>query len=335
MTLKLGFIADKIGAKLIGDSEIDISGINTLSQANKNQLTYIIGNKYIESLVDTDAGAVILSDELKHYCKTNALLVSNPYLAFAKVTHYFKSHNTILKNNNVTVDSSAKLNNAILGPGCVIGKNVFIGKKTTLESNCVIEDNVRIGNECHISSSVIIQRDCQLGNNCTISPGSVIGSEGFGNVLDESKCWHNIAHLGRVVIGDNVSIGSNSAIDRGTISDTRIHSGVKIDNLVHIAHNVVIGENTAIAAKTGIAGSTVIGKRCMIGGMVGIVGHLNITDDVVVNATSTVNRDIKKPGVYTGFFPLMPHNTWKKVGMWLTKLDKITRILNIKLKDTK
>ena len=232
MTLKLGLIADKIGAKLIGDSEIDISGINTLSLANKNQLTYIVSNKYIESLVDTDAGAVILSDELKHYCKTNALLVSDPYLAFAKVTHYFKSNNTILKDNNVTIDSSAKLNNAVFGPGCVIGKNVFIGKNTTLESNCIIEDNVRIGNECHISSSVIIQRDCQLGNNCTISPGSVIGSEGFGNVLDESKCWHNIAHLGRVVIGDNVSIGSNSAIDRGTINDTQIHSGVKIDNLV-------------------------------------------------------------------------------------------------------
>ena len=41
----------------------------------------------------------------------------------------------------------------------------------------------------------------------------------------------------------------------------------------------------------------------MIGGMVGIVGHLTITDDVVINATSTVNRSINKPGVYTGFVP--------------------------------
>jgi len=335
MTLKLGLIAEKIGAELIGDSEIDISGINSLSQANKHQLSYIVNNRYIDSLVNTNAGAVILNENMKNYCKTNVLLVSDPYLAFAKATHYFKSNNTIPKGNNLNIDPSANLNNAVLGPGCVIGKNVFIGKNTTLESNCVIENNVMIGNECHISSGVIIQRDCQLGNNCTILSGAVIGSEGFGNALDENKCWHSIAHFGKVVIGDNVSIGANSAIDRGTINDTQIHGGVKIDNLVHIAHNVVIGENTAIAAKTGIAGSTVIGKRCMIGGMVGIVGHLTITDDVIVNATSTVNRDIKKPGIYTGFFPLMPHNTWKKAGMWLTKLDKITRILNIKLKDTK
>jgi UDP-3-O-[3-hydroxymyristoyl] glucosamine N-acyltransferase len=104
---------------------------------------------------------------------------------------------------------------------------------------------------------------------------------------------------------------------------------------VHIAHNVIIGSDTAIAAKTGIAGTTVIGKRCMIGGMVGIVGHLTITDDVIVNATSTVNRNITKPGIYTGFVPLMLHSEWKKVGIWITKLDKIATLLKIKLKNIK
>ena len=96
---------------------------------------------------------------------------------------------------------------------------------------------------------------------------------------------------------------------------------------------MIIGEDTAIAAKTGIAGSTIIGKRCMIGGAVGIVGHLNITDDVVINATSTVNRNISKPGIYTGFMPIMAHSEWKKVGMWVSKLDKIAIFLKIKLKN--
>jgi len=73
----------------------------------------------------------------------------------------------------------------------------------------------------------------------------------------------------------------------------------------------------------------------MIGGMVGIVGHLKITDDVTVNATSTVNRNITKPGVYTGFVPLMLHSEWKKVGIWLPKLDKIATLLKIKLKNIK
>ncbi len=71
----------------------------------------------------------------------------------------------------------------------------------------------------------------------------------------------------------------------------------------------------------------------MIGGAVGIVGHLSISDDVIINATSTVNRNIAKPGVYTGFIPIMLHSDWKKVGIWLTKLDKIASFMKIKLKN--
>ena len=337
MTFSLEKIAELIGANLIGDSATEINGISTLRDANENQISYAVSDKYINSLSNTKAGAVILPKKLKKHCPTNALIVHDAYLAFAIITHQFKSYNSPVNNSSskVTIASSASVEDVTIGPGCVIGKNVTIGKNTIIGPNSVIEDEVSIGENSYIGANVIIQRECQLGKRCAILPGVVIGSEGFGNARDEQKNWQSIAHLGRVRIGDDVSIGANTAIDRGTIDDTVIHNGVKIDNLVQIAHNVIIGENTAIAAMTGIAGTTTIGKRCMIGGMVGIVGHLTITDDVIVNATSTVNRNITKPGIYTGFFPLMNHAGWKKVGMWLTKLDKITKILNIKLKNLK
>ncbi len=73
----------------------------------------------------------------------------------------------------------------------------------------------------------------------------------------------------------------------------------------------------------------------MIGGMVGIIDHLNICDDVMVNAKSTIVKDITSPGIYTGIMPLMSHKKWQNIGMWLLKLDKITKHLNIKLKDLK
>jgi len=337
MTLSLEKIAEHIGATLIGDPDIKINGIGTLQDANKYQISYAVSDKYINYLSNTEAGAVILSKKLKEYCPTNALIVDNTYLAFAKISHQFKHYNTPVVNspNNAIIDITASVEDVTISSNCVIGKNVSIGKNTIIDSNCVIEDEVKIGENSYIGANVTIQRDCKLGKRCTILSGAIIGSEGFGNARNEQKKWHSIAHLGRVCIGDDVSIGANTTIDRGTIDDTEIHNGVKIDNLVQIAHNVIIGENTAIAAMTGIAGTTTIGKRCMIGGMVGIVGHLTITDDVIVNATSTVNRNITKPGTYTGFFPLMTHSGWKKAGMWLTKLDKITHFFNIKLKNLK
>jgi len=334
MKLTLKEIAQLIDATLLGDSSKEILGINTLTDANSEQISYAVSKKYKELLINSNAGAVILDESLKYSWSSNMLLVKDVNLAYSILTHKFK----YIQNIN-HFQSGSKICksfiNVDISPSCVIGKNVVIGKNSLIGANCVIEDNVNIGKNSLIESNVTVQEGSQIGKNCIISSGAIIGSEGFGNARDKNNKWHAIAHLGNVVIGDNVSIGANTTVDRGSIDNTEIHNGVKIDNLVHIAHNVIIGEDTAIAASTGIAGTTIIGKRCMIGGMVGIVGHLTITDDVIVNATSTVNRNITKSGVYTGFVPLMLHSEWKKVGIWITKLDKIASLLKIKLKNIK
>ena len=334
MKLSLQEIAKLIGASVNGEPTKEILGINTLANANSEQISYAISNKYKELLIISNAGAVIVDKNLIELCPTNALLVENVNLAYSILTHKYKNHQNIdhfQKTENI-INSYSKVN---IAPGCIIGKNVAIGENSSIGANCVFEDNVNIGKNSRIESNVTIQKGSRIGKNCVISPGVIIGSEGFGNARDKYNKWHAIAHLGNVIIGDNVSIGANTTIDRGSIDNTVIHNGVKIDNLVHIAHNVIIGEDTAIAGATGIAGTTIIGKRCMIGGKVGIVGQLTITDDVIVNATSTVNRNITKPGVYTGFVPIMLHSEWKKVGIWLTKLDKIMTLLKIKLKNIK
>jgi UDP-3-O-[3-hydroxymyristoyl] glucosamine N-acyltransferase len=329
MTLSLNEIANMVEGSIKGNPSKIIKGIGTLESANSNQISYAANNKYKDSLKNSNAGAFLINNSLKEFCPRDAVIVDNVYLAYSILTHKFK---VIQELQHFNYGNQLNYSGSNVAASSLIGKNVKIGKGSIICVNCVIEDNVTIGSNSIIEPNVTIQRGCTIGNNCIISPGAVIGSEGFGNARDDNK-WHPIAHLGNVIIGNNVSIGANTTIDRGTISDTEIHDGVKIDNLIHIAHNVIIGEDTAIAAKTGIAGTTIIGKRCMIGGAVGIVGHLKITDDVVINATTTVNRNITKPGIYTGFVPLMLHSEWKKVGIWLTKLDKIATFMKIKLKD--
>jgi len=334
MKLTLKEIAKLIGASVHGDPSKEITRINTLAEATSDQISYAVSRKYKNSLINSNAGAIIIDKKLVEYCPSNALLVENVYLAYSILTHKFKYYQNInhFKTALQVKNSYVKAN---IAESCIIGKNVTIGNNTSIGANCVIEDDVTIGENSLIESNVTIHKGCEIGKKCVISSGAVIGSEGFGNARDQNNHWHSIAHLGDVIIGNDVSIGANTTIDRGSIENTEIHSGVKIDNLVHIAHNVIIGSDTAIAAKTGIAGTTIIGKRCMIGGMVGIVDHLTITDDVIVNATSTVNRNIMKPGIYTGFVPLMLHSEWKKAGVWLTKLDKIATLLKIKLKNIK
>ena len=330
MKLTLNEIAELVGGTVDGNSSKLIRGIGTLNSANSSQISYAVSEKYKDSLLNSNAGAIIINRSLIKFCQSDFILVNDVYLAYSILTHKFKATQNI---ENFKYGFQLNYKNSNVAASSLIGQNVKVGNNSTISANCVIEDNVTIGDNSLIEPNVIIQKGCHIGNDCVISPGAIIGSEGFGNARNADKKWSAIAHLGNVLIGNNVSIGANTTIDRGTLSDTEIHDGVKIDNLIHIAHNVIIGEDTAIAAKTGIAGTTIIGKRCMIGGAVGIVGHLTITDDVVINATSTVNRDITKPGVYTGFVPLMVHSEWKKVGIWLTKLDKIATFMKIKLKN--
>lgn len=327
----LGEVAEFIDAKVVGDSTIQIDGVASTAIAKNTQLTYITSQKHKQALINSQAGAVILNKEFLEDCPTNALIVDNVYLAFARITHYFKKQVT----HQIGIHPSAKTNNAKIAENCVIGKNVIIGNNVIIGANTVIEDNVIIGDNTYLQANIIILQSCTIGNNVVISPGVVIGSEGFGNAKDKQGHWHAIAHLGNVIIGNNVTIGANTTIDRGTLDDTQIHNGVRLDNLIQVAHNVIIGEDSAIAASTAIAGSTVIGKRCMIGGMTGIIGHLNICNDVIIGAKSIVDRNITSPGMYTGIMPLMPHRQWKKVSLWLTKLDKITTYLNIKLTNLK
>ncbi len=321
-------IASFIDAKLVGDVSLKINSLSDSSKAQKDQLTYIVDGKHKSDLINSNAGAVILTKDLLDDCPTNALVVDNVYLAFAKITHYFKQQSSHLNG----IHASAKINSKNIANNCTIAEKVIIGRNCTIGANTAIEQGVTIGDNVIIQPNVTILQNTTIGDNIIISAGVVIGSEGFGNALDKQGSWHTIAHLGSVVIGNNITIGANTVIDRGTLENTQIHNGARLDNLVHIAHNVILGADTAIAAGVTIGGSAILGKRCKIGGGAVIASHINLEDDTIVTGSSTVDRHLSK-GHYTGFTSISLHSDWKITQIWLFKLDKIVQYLNIKLKN--
>jgi len=321
MSFTLGEVCLKIDAKIRkGNESYQVNSLKDIQNASKDSIVVFIDKKYLNLLKNTIANTCLTSEENVSLCSSfeNIIISEDPQLSFALLTNIFYPRKL-----NFPGEKSKKFNNSpVIGIGSKIATNVMFGSNVSIGCNCTIEENVVIGDDTIIDHNCIVYSSTKVGSNCHISSGVVIGSQGFGFV-NYQKEWLQVKHIGDVEIGDNVYIGSNSTIDRGTLSNTVIHDKVIIDNLVHIAHNVSIGTGTAIAAKVGIAGSTKVGKRCMIGGMVGIFGHLNITDDVVITPKSNVYRDIKKPGRYSSLFPLIEHSLWKKISILITKLDKI------------
>lgn len=320
--ISINFICKHTNSSLFkGDAKEQISYVNSFSNANASDIVFVSKKNFINEANNSLSTTCLTSPQLaKDLSEFNNIIVSeNPYLSFALLTNLFaKKFPKFIQNENHFKDSPT------IGEGSLVSDSVTFGKNVKIGCNCVIEDNVSIGSNSIIDNNVVIYHSVQIGNNVRISSGSIIGSQGFGFAQD-NETWVQINHLGSVVINDNVCIGSNTSIDRGTLDSTVIGKNVIIDNLVHIAHNVKVGNSTAIAAKVGIAGSTTIGQRCMIGGMVGIFGHLSISDDVIITPKSNVYRSIKKPGRYASLFPLLKFEGWKKISLLVSKLDKMAK----------
>ena len=101
-----------------------------------------------------------------------------------------------------------------------------------------------------------------------------------------------------------------------------IGNGVILDNQIHIAHNVSIGDNSAIAACCAIAGSTKIGKNFKMGGLSGVLGHLEICDNVTGGAHTLITKSIKSSGNYVGIMPVQSHIDWSKSAVFIKRRGK-------------
>lgn len=329
MQILLGDLAEKLGARLIGDENIAILGLNTLKDASAGQVSFLANPSYQSQLAQSQASAVIVSEAMAENVSGAALVVDNPYLAFAKASQLFDNRPQVQPgvHASAVVAATAQLGEGVsIGANAVIGEHSQIGAGSEISAGVVIGDHCVIGANCQLNPNVTLYHDVVLGDRCKIHSSTVLGSDGFGFAPDQGR-WCKIAQLGGVRIGNDVEIGSNVSVDRGALGDTSIEDDVIIDNLIQIAHNVRIGQGTAIAACTAIAGSADIGKNCTIAGGVGIAGHLKITDGVHIGAMSLISKSITEAGAYASGTAQMPLKDWRRSATRFRQLDSMAKRL--------
>ena len=323
----LAQLAEMLGAELRGDAEKVIYGLATLQDANNEQLSFLANAHYRKLLEHSQAGAILLAATDAADYAGNCLVVPDPYLAYAELSHYFDrtpQHAAGIHPSAVIADSALIDSTASIGPGVVIEEHAVIGAGVVIGAQCFIGARSRIADHGRLLARVTIYHDVTIGQRVVIQSGAVIGGEGFGFAKHKGS-WHKIAQIGGVTIGDDVEIGANTTIDRGALSDTLIGNGVKLDNQIQIAHNVQIGDHTAIAACVGISGSAKIGRNCMLAGGVGLVGHIDICDDVLVTGMTMVTHSITEPGAYSSGTAMQPAAEWKKNAVRFRQLDDLVK----------
>lgn len=325
MGLTVAEIAKQLQGEVIGNAGIELTGFAPAATAKAGDLTFAENETFFAKAEQSAAAAIIVDKDFSSSSKV-IIRVPNARIAFAKVLPLFVPepsyppgiHPTAAIDPSVKVDPSAHI-----GAACVIEEQVRIGPRTVLRGCNHIGANSILGEEVHLFPNVTIYPRTQIGNRVRIHAGTVIGSDGFGYVLDEG--FHRkVPQIGNVVIHDDVEIGANVTIDRGALGPTIIGKGTKIDNLVQIAHNITLGEHCLIVAQVGLAGSTKFGNYVTVAGQAGVAGHLKIGNHVIVAGQSGVMRDVNDGEKLWGT-PARPDRQTKRQLLALQQLPELLR----------
>lgn len=330
--MRLQEIAGLIGARILGNPQVEITGVSSITEAGPGDITFLASKRYLDEIYRTKASAVIVKEELKDL-PVNMLVVENPLLAFAKVLEVFHkrpSRPPGISNKAIIGQDVVFGPDVTIYPSVYIDDNVTIGKGVTIFPHVYIGHGVSIGDDSTIYPNVTIRENVTVGRRVIIHPGAVIGADGFGYVA-EGGIHHKIPQIGGVIIGNDVEVGANVTIDRAMIGNTVIGNGTKIDNLVQIGHNVKIGKNCIIVAQVGIGGSAEISDGVILAGQVGVKDHVKIGRNVMVGAKSGVLNDIPDGQVVTGLIAI-PHKAWlrsqgiyKKLPEYIRRLQELEK----------
>jgi UDP-3-O-[3-hydroxymyristoyl] glucosamine N-acyltransferase len=335
-------VANHLQGKVVGDPSIVLKGFAPAERAQAGDLTFAENEGFFAKAEQSEASAIIAGGEFKSTRKT-LIQVTDARVAFAKALELFFSETRPPAGIHPTavIAPSAKVDSTVhIGPHCVVGERAHIGARSVLHGGNHVGVDCRLGDDVILFPNVTLYARTELGHRVRVHAGTVIGSDGFGYVLDKgAHC--KVPQIGNVIVGDDVEIGANVTIDRGALGPTIIGKGTKIDNLVMIAHNVEIGEHSILVGQVGIAGSTKLGNYVVLAGQVGIAGHLKIGNQVTVAAKSGVMNDIPDRQTWFGL-PAQPDRVTKRqlialrqLPDWLKRIAALEKKLGVSGKPTK
>ena len=329
-------LADALAAGLpgdvevVGDERVAIHALAPIDAARPGTMTHLSSPAYRRHLASTQASAVLLRAGDAADCPATALVVANPYLAFAIVSRLFDDAPRLAPGVHASahVDASARIHaTAAVGPRAVVATGAEVAEGAQVRAGAFVGEGAQVGRDSVVHANATLCHRVRIGQRCVVHSGAVIGADGFGFTPNADGRLEAIAQVGGVVLGDDVSVGAGTTIDRGTMADTVIRDGVKIDNLVQIGHNCDIGEHTLICGCVGIVGSTKVGRHCVLAGGAGIGGDgpVELCDGVWVGVVTTVRRSITKPGVYQGGVLHDDAARWKRNAVRFGQLDELAK----------
>jgi UDP-3-O-[3-hydroxymyristoyl] glucosamine N-acyltransferase len=297
------WIAEFIKAKLVGDQEQFVTGLNEIHKVEAGDISFVDFEKYYNKCLQSSASIIIINKEVECPAGKTLLVHPDPFAAYVSLIKHFRGFEPASQ---------------------MISSTATIGEGTHLQPNVFVGNHVKIGKSCLIHPNVTIYDYTEIGDNVIIHAGAVLGADAFyfKRRKERDVQYDKLESSGRVIIHDNVEIGACCTIDKGVSGDTVIGKGTKMDNHVHVGHGAVIGRNCLFAAQVGIGGKAIIEDDVILWGQVGVSKDLTIGKGAIVYAQSGVPSSIEGGKIYFGS-PVEDAKTKMKELNWIKRIPEL------------
>ena len=299
-------------AKVIGNKDLKITGINEIHGVEEGDITFVDHPKYYEKVLKSKASFIIIDIEPEDNTHEKTLFITeDPFSDYVKLVKYHRQF--------IPQDSFIHPE-AQIGKGTIVQPGVFIGR------------NVKIGENCIIHSNVSIYDFTTIGNNTIIHANSVIGGDAFYFKRRPTHKWDKLETCGSTYIGNDVEVGALCTIDKGVSAETYIGDGTKMDNHIQIGHDTRIGKNVLIGAHCAIAGVVTIEDNCLIWAKVSINKDLVVARNTTILATSGIDKSTLPNQVLFGAPAIDYRKKWREMAALRMLPDILDDLIELKSK---
>jgi len=280
VVIENGYVQKIVEQKDCNESELKIKSVNAGVYCVKTALL----DNYIPKLSNNNAQ--------KEYYLTDIIQMAvsedkNIHPVYVKESE-FKGVNSKFDLANAEVLMQDRIKEELMKMGIImrLPSTIYIDSRAKFEGECIIENGVSIIGECtisnsHIKANSIVEdstiESSDVGPLARIRPNSTLTNTHIGNFVEVKKSKLNGIKAGHLAyLGD-------SEIDEGT----NIGAGVITCNYD--------GKNKY---------KTKIGKNVFVGSDSQLVAPVNIADDVIIAAGTTLSKDVEQGALAISRTPL-------------------------------
>src|SRR5205823_9591106 len=138
--MRLRHLVSQLGCELVGDGDLEITGVAGMEHAAPGHLTFLANPAYAPTVSRTKASAILVAEPIRDLAIAS-VVSANPYLDFARALELFYQPPRPAPGIHPLASIAATAcvgDNPSIGPFAVVGERVMLGHNAVLHPHVVI-----------------------------------------------------------------------------------------------------------------------------------------------------------------------------------------------------